>query len=300
MSGRSVAATAARRPGRTLARMRSVPRSLVIATDIDTLPADRVLTRRGDCLAVRSPGNPTHWWGNFLVFDDPPGAGDGPRWEAEFDAAFAGAPGIDHRAFAWDRTDGDAGAAASELGARGYRLEHTVGLAAAPGEIRHDPRANREVQIRALDPSPGADAELWEGVIEAQLAADLASPEPIARYERFARRRQIELRELFAGGRGAWYVALDPADSRVVACCGVVATGGRGRFQQVDTVPAQRRRGICSRLVVDAAHHAAAAHELQRLVIAADAEYHALGIYESLGFRRQERVCGACRPAVAS
>jgi hypothetical protein len=30
-------------------------------------------------------------------------------------------------------------------------------------------------------------------------------------------------------------------------------------------------------------------------VIAADADYHALGIYESLGFRRVEQVAGVCR-----
>jgi hypothetical protein len=30
-------------------------------------------------------------------------------------------------------------------------------------------------------------------------------------------------------------------------------------------------------------------------VIAADASYHALGLYESLGFERLERVCGVCQ-----
>ncbi len=289
-----------RTSGATLARMDPVPRSLVIATDIDALPADRALTRRERCLVVRSPGNPLHWWGNFLVFADPPAPGDGDRWEAEFEAAFADALGVRHRAFVWDRTDGAEGDAATELGARGYRIEPTAGLAAAPAEVRPHPRANRTIEVRALDPSPGADAGLWEGVIELHVAGHQALREPSPTYERFARRRQAELRELFAAGRGAWYVALDPADRTVVASCGVVATGARGRFQQIDTAPSHRRRGICSRLVVDAAHHAAAAHGLETLVIAADPDYHALGLYESLGFRRQERVCGACRPAVVS
>jgi len=30
-------------------------------------------------------------------------------------------------------------------------------------------------------------------------------------------------------------------------------------------------------------------------VIVADLHYHALGLYESLGFRRRERVAGVCR-----
>ena len=32
----------------------------------------------------------------------------------------------------------------------------------------------------------------------------------------------------------------------------------------------------------------------ERLVIAADAGYHALGLYESLGFERREHVFGVC------
>lgn len=107
-----------------------------MSTDLDVLPADRVVTRRDGYLVVRSPSNPGHWWGNFLAFDDAPGPGDGARGEAAFAAAFAGVAGIGHRAFTWDRTDGEEGAAQTELVARGYRLERMVGLTAAPDEIR--------------------------------------------------------------------------------------------------------------------------------------------------------------------
>jgi ribosomal protein S18 acetylase RimI-like enzyme len=34
-------------------------------------------------------------------------------------------------------------------------------------------------------------------------------------------------------------------------------------------------------------------------VIVADEHYHALGLYESLGFERAERVLGVCRPPSA-
>src|SRR5438105_2519423 len=66
-------------------------------------------------------------------------------------------------------------------------------------------------------------------------------------------RAQKELRELFRAGRGAWYVALDESGREVQGSCGVVVTAGRGRYQAVDTAEAHRRRGICSRLVVQAA-----------------------------------------------
>jgi ribosomal protein S18 acetylase RimI-like enzyme len=74
-----------------------------------------------------------------------------------------------------------------------------------------------------------------------------------------------------------------------------VVTDARGRFQSVDTAAGYRRRGICSRLVVEAARRTAEQHGAQRFVIAADPDYHALGLYESLGFQRKERVAGVCR-----
>jgi ribosomal protein S18 acetylase RimI-like enzyme len=95
-------------------------------------------------------------------------------------------------------------------------------------------------------------------------------------------------------GRGAWYVALDPSSGAVAASCGIVVTDGRARYQAVGTTLEYRRRGICSRLVVDAARHSAEAYGAQRFVIVADLGYHALGLYESLGFVRAEHVVGVC------
>jgi predicted N-acetyltransferase YhbS len=67
----------------------------------------------------------------------------------------------------------------------------------------------------------------------------------------------------------------------------------------VDTAAGHRRRGICSRLVVEAAHRAAQQFGAERFVIAADPAYHALGLYESLGFERAERVAAVFRQPAA-
>jgi len=270
-----------------------VPRSLVWATDLDTLPLDRVVERRDGYLAIRSPGNPGHYWGNLLLFDRPPSAGDGPRWEALFERELGGDPLVEHRTFAWDRLDGDAGAAREEFVGRGYVLEESIGLVADAAALQPHPRESRDVVVRPLDPQPGADAELWDAVVELQVAsADEEHDEEVIR--RFNRTRLDDRRELFRAGRGAWYVALDPASGAVAGSCGIVVTGGRGRFQVVDTALAFRQRGICSRLVVEAARHSAATHGAERFVIVADTDYHALGLYESLGFERREHVAGVC------
>ena len=145
------------------------------------------------------------------------------------------------RTFPWDRTDGAAGAAADEFVPRGYDLEESVGLTVDANRIAPHPRENREVEVRALDPAPGADAELWEAVVELQ-----------------------------------------------------VASRDEGHGEVVDTALAHRRRGICSRLVVEAARHSAEAYGAERFVLVADRGYHALGLYESLGFEQRERVVGVC------
>ncbi|HET9102765.1 MAG TPA: GNAT family N-acetyltransferase [Solirubrobacteraceae bacterium] len=267
-----------------------VPRALTWATHIDVLPLDRELSRRGDCTVVHSPSNPTHWWGNLLLFDEPPAPGEMRSWERRFATEFATDTGVRHVTLAWDRTDGALGAA-NEFVVAGYALEETVALTAAPAALSHHPRAHREVHIRTLDPEPGADASAWEQAIALSAAN---SPELDRRAAAaFTERRLADLRELFRDGRGAWYVA--QIGRRVVAACGVVVTAGRGRYQHVDTEAGERRRGIASRLVVAAGQHAAERYGAERLVICADPGYHALGLYESLGFAVAERTAGVCR-----
>jgi ribosomal protein S18 acetylase RimI-like enzyme len=271
--------------------------SLVWATDIDVLAADHTVERRAGYWVVQSPHNPTYWWGNFLLFDDAPAVGDGERWEALFAQEFAGRPEVSHCTLAWDRVDGEAGAAEHELGARGHELEWISGLVAPPERITLHPRANREVVIRALDPLPGADEELWRQVIALRQAQVGADDDP-GYHLRFVRRHQQELREVLSrGDRGGWFVAL--LDGRVVGSLGLVATGRRARYQVVETAEAHRRRGIATRLITEAAAQVASDRPIDQLVISADPDYHAIGIYEALGFERVELVVGALRKPAA-
>src|SRR4051812_3226298 len=267
----------------------TVPRSLVWATHIDVLGADRVVERRDDHLVIRSPSSPSFYWGNVLLFDEPPRPGDAERWESLFAGAFAGEPRVRHVTLAWDGPNAPAGAA-HEFEPRGYELESSIGLVATPGDVQPHPRANQQVTVRALHPD--GDEDLWTQVIDVQVAGR-SSREAEGPYREFTADQQAVRRQHFRDGRGAWYVAIDGA--AVVGSCGVIVTDRRGRFQAVDTLATHRRRGVSSRLVVDAARHAAEHHGADLLVIVADEHYHALGLYESLGFERAERVLGLCR-----
>jgi ribosomal protein S18 acetylase RimI-like enzyme len=270
--------------------------SLVWATDVDVLAPDHTLERRDGYWVVQSPENPTYWWGNFLLFDDAPALGDGKRWQRLFAQEFAARPEVTHCTLAWDRVDGEPGAAEHELVACGFELEWTSGLIAKPERLQQHPGASTEAEVRALD--PGADEPLWEAVVELQMAG---APEEFRGSEYhldFLRQRQRELREIFRAGHGDFYVAL--LDGVVAGALGVVVTDTRARYQTVETVERFRRRGVARRLVYEAARHVRSKHEVDHFVIAADPDYHAIGIYEGLGFERVELVVGAIRKPVRS
>ena len=55
-------------------------------TDLNFVRFDGELIERADYIVVRTPANPTYWWGNFLLFDQAPQAGDAAEW-SRFQAA---------------------------------------------------------------------------------------------------------------------------------------------------------------------------------------------------------------------
>lgn len=264
-------------------------RSLLAATDVDVLPDSSIVADRGEYVVVRTPSNPTYHWGNFLLWRRSPERGDRARWEAAFLEEFADSQELGHVALGWD-VPGEEGEAFSEFVTVGYEPDRGVALVADPHELVDHPRLNREVEVRALDPDE--DAALWDAVLDLQVA----NREPghtEAYHRRFVTDRMANRRERFRAGDGAWYVALLP-DGTVAGSCGVIVTEGRARYQAVDTATEHRRRGIASRLVVEAGRHAVEHYGARQLVIGADADYHALPLYESLGFRVREQCLAVC------
>ena len=279
-----------RKRGTTVPTCVLVPHSLALATHLDVLPLDagdraprrlhrRALTDQPDAL-LRQPPH----------LRQPARAGDGERCEGLFAEELGADPRIRHRTFAWDRTDGDQGAADDELAARGYLLDDHVAARRAARQAPAAPAREHATSRSTLDPAD--DAELWDAVIDLQLAT--ARSVRGGGHRLFLERRLEGLRDHFRAGRGAWYAALTPATGEVVASCGVVVTGGRGRYQLVDTAP---RTAAAASPRASWSRPPRGGPGAEQLVIVADAHYHALGLYESLGFERRERALAAFRPA---
>jgi hypothetical protein len=160
--------------------------------------------------------------------------------------------------------------------------------------VQSHPRENRDVVVRALDPPVGAEQQLSEQVVELQVASrdERLEEEDVAR--EFRRRRLGDLRVLFRAeavtGTSRWTRGPPTSWAAAASWSRAGAVAFRPSIPPGRTGAGESARGSSSRL------RAAQRYGAPRLVIAANPDYHALGLYESLGFQRIERVAGVCRP----
>jgi len=259
--------------------------SLGWRTDLVFARFDGQVSDRGNHWRVLTPSNPTFWWGNFLLFQHAPGPGDFERWMALFDEEIAAPqPACRHRAFGVDARERLA--LPPEFAAAGFALNEATVLTLARGQLLAPRKAPAGVEFRVLELPRDSAA-----VVDKQVVVDQARYEPVG-YRLFAERQMARYAAMQRAGLGHWLGLLASDDGRpaLVASCGLfrdpARRDGLGRFQVVSTHPAWRRRGLCTALVHAACRHGFEAMDLRTLVMVADPEDVAIGIYESLGFRR--------------
>lgn len=234
-----------------------------------------VIEDRGSHLVVRSPANADFHWGNFVLFDAPPAPGDAARWAAVFAGAF---PGAGHLALGVDGTDGDVGDPGVHAALGVDVITLSVLTATELGEpVRSDP----QVAVRPL----GGDDD-WALALALRLSCeDLPLS---AEHRAFLAVRYAEFRALCEAGHGQWFGAF--IDGQLCAGCGLFTDGrGEARFQNVETSPAFRRRGLASSVVHHAGLWGLREAGARTLVVAADPDHHAIRVYRALGFTEAER-----------
>jgi GNAT superfamily N-acetyltransferase len=223
-------------------------------------------------VVVRTPANPTYWWGNFVLFAEPVGADELAGRLELFADAF---PYAEHVAWGIDSTDGTAGDEAALI-AEGFEVSRDAVLTAT--EVR-PPARGVAADVRPLR----GDGD-WRQAFELHVACADRDDEAVT--EEFLGGQVAAARMLTDIGHATWFGAF--GDRRLLSSLGIVSDGsGLARFQTVETHPDARRRGLASALV----HHAgqtALRDGATRLVIVADPDYHAIDIYRSLGFAETE------------
>jgi len=263
--------------------------SLGYKTDLIINRFAGVISDHGSCISVHTPSNPKWHWGNYVLFERAPNEGDLVQWRTKFEETVGIPPNVEHYMFGWDTSDGYLGNI-YPLIAKGFQISTDTVLTAAnvvmPVNFDHD------LIIRPIT----QDWE-WEAIFENQIAC-LDQDYPA---ESTIRRKRLNMnmyRQMTDAGLGAWFGAI--VDGRIVGDLGIFVGDGLGRFQMVGTHPQYRRRGICSTLVYYASRFAFERLNARKLVLVADPTYHAILIYESLGFSRTELQVRASRSQLHS
>lgn len=249
-------------------------RSLALRTELALAATAGRVTDRGDHVVVERPDAPGWAAGNYLALPRPPGAGELARWIEVFERELGRERGV---ALRWDDPTGEDAAHAALLDA-GFVLDTSVVLAA--DEIVAPPHA---LATRALS----ADEVLATGV----LAWNLADRHDES-YRQFLHGRVAWQSDLVARGLASFWGAFDAG--KLVASVGLVRFGALARYQDVQTLPAYRRRGLAGALLAAAAS-AARTHGVEQFAIFAEPGGAAARVYERVGFRAVERATLARR-----
>jgi ribosomal protein S18 acetylase RimI-like enzyme len=260
--------------------------SLAFRTDLAMLEHSGSLVEdRGTHLVVRTPDNPTFWWGNFLFLAAAPhDVAEARKWLDRFETEF---PEARHRTFGVDGTDGTRADLApfAELG-----LDLDVSSVMTATEVHEPPRPNTSATYRTLE-----DDDDWQQQVE----LDRAGEDPGTHSLAFVTARAAAERRLVDAGYGAWWGAFE--DGRLLASMGLfTASPGLARFQNVKTHPDTRGRGLAGTLVHRVSRFGFEELAARTLVMVADPEYLAIRIYRSVGFAETERQLQAERKPTAA
>jgi ribosomal protein S18 acetylase RimI-like enzyme len=236
----------------------------------------------GEYVVIRTRANPGFWWGNFLLYRTPFGPGDTAIRLDDFHREF---PDADHVAIGIDTVDGELGAE-DELTAAGFTADSSVVMTA--DRVLPPQRPNTDSTYRFL-----SSDDDWEQLYHQSLAT--ASMKVDAAYEDFTRRRLAAKRKLVDAGHGKWFGAFE--GNRLQSALGLMFDGkGLARFQDVQTSPEDRGRGLATTLVHHASTYGLTEGGARTLVMVADPEYLAIRIYRSLGFTDSETQLGFAKP----
>lgn len=248
-------------------------RSLGYKTDLIFTSYDGEIIDRGDYLVVRTPTNPTFYWGNYLLFSQPPAEGDLQKWQELFAMEIGVPPHVNHQTFGWDAAGNESGVVEPFL-KNGFHMEQSVVLECRSLNPPSGPLPG--VRVRPLETD-----EDWNACIENQV--ECRDPEfGETGYRLFRQRQMNRYRAMSGKGMGAWFGAF--IGTRLVADLGIFYTGRLGRYQSVQTHPNYRRKGIAGRLVFESGLFALKRFQLESLVIVANTGSFAEKLYRSIGF----------------
>ncbi len=228
-----------------------------------------------DHLVVRSPHNPTFWWGNFVLLGDVPQPSAAGAWVDRFRGHF---PSADHVAIGIDTTAPSPAAVAAfvDLG-----LDTEVSVVMTAAEVGRPTHWNQDAEYRPLE----SDDD-WAQSVALRIRCDDRYQDEQG-YRDFTSAKVRTYRQLVRDGHGGWFGAF--VAGRLVCQMGLFTAGaGLARFQSVETDPDYRRLGLAGSLVYEVSRYGLVTLGARTLVMVADPDYFAIDLYRAVGFRASE------------
>lgn len=228
---------------------------------------------RGDYLVIHTPSLPGFYWGNYVLFPDPPGPQDFDRWRDLFHKEIGNQPAIEHEAFGWDSPSGELGSIEPFRNA-GFGLSQCGVMTVS--EVCLPPYFNRDVIVR-----PVVTDDEWEKAARCTAGATVTDR---------IKRKMDSWRAMSQSDTGNWYGAF--LDGEFVGGLGVYKVDETGVIDEVATLPDFQGQGVGRSLVYQACVHSLQHLELKQLLLMADNGGAAMRMYEQLGFRTVEQQVG--------
>jgi len=237
-------------------------------------------------LCIVTPTRPDYFWGNTLIFSQPPGPGELAHWRRIYARHFDPAQGF--MTVSWDSPQGETGDIAPFLAA-GFRDNRSSVLVLDAAQVPSLPRPARfhsELEIRPLQ----SEAD-WEAAVEVHINGHWQLNPA---HERAFTQGQIQVaRAMVEAGLGLRFGAF--LKEQLVGDLGIYITQRTprlGRFHLVSTHRNFFRQGVCSTLLFGALQLACTHWELEKFVIVADSDDFPQQLYQSVGFQIQEWQAG--------
>jgi len=249
--------------------------NLASRTDAIFLKRDGFLEEHPDYWVIRTPDNPTFWFGNYILFKHAPRPGDLARWLQIHNTVFGNS--LNHMVLGWDEpVPGEI----QQFVDAGFVASHGIVLALhSPPPITP---TNPDLIVRPLR----GQAE-WDAMTRQQSDADredFAYPEDGGV---FRASQMAAAKRMAEDGQGDWWGAF--LDGQLVGGMGLFfdEAGSIGRFQYVTTAIAHRRQRVCTTILDHVVRDAFDRISPEVLVICTGAEDDnpAIPTYRNFGFR---------------
>jgi GNAT superfamily N-acetyltransferase len=237
---------------------------------------------RDHFIKIETPGNPKFFWGNFLIFPNPPQRLDFDNWVNIFKQEFGHNSEIKHIAFTWDIFGGK-----PELEPfieAGFILEETVLMSAKELKII---KPNTAIEYRII-----SSLNDWDQLVELQIETGIVELNYNPKiYREFVQRRFSDYKMMADKKMGQWFGAF--VNGKLVSDLGLFGDFKNMRFQSIETKTEHRNRGIAQNLMAYAANQL----NSENYILQADSKGKAIDLYMKMGFEIKEVISFLHKPS---